>query len=133
MTAASLCGSSKKKKEDDGGSNGSFMGNMNEILTFLPALSSRHERRCQRGCLRLLCYGSLLSAQMNPSGPDLATISRLQRPAQRHTQPLMKEVQISSRSTHMLPPHIRQLSVWQQEAITQIYVQKSKGSHLNLL
>lgn len=36
-------------------------------------------RRCQRGCLRLLWYGSSLSAQMNPSGSDLATISQLQR------------------------------------------------------
>lgn len=35
-------------------------------------------RRCQRGCLRLLWYGSFLSAQMNPAGPDLATISQLQ-------------------------------------------------------
>lgn len=43
-------------------------------------------------------------------------------------QPLMKEVQISSRSTLMLPLHIRQLFVWQQEAITQIYVQKTKGN-----
>ena len=43
-------------------------------------------------------------------------------------QPLMKEVQIRSRCTLMLPPHIRRLSVWQQEAITQIYVQKTKGN-----
>lgn len=44
--------------------------------TFLAALSSRHERRCQRACPRLLWYASLLSAQMNPSGSDLATISQ---------------------------------------------------------
>lgn len=66
-------------------------------------------------------------SQMNPSGSDLATVNQLQRRA--HSL-LMKEVQISSGSTHMLPPHIRQLSVsvWQQEAIAQIYVQKTKGS-----
>lgn len=40
----------------------------------------------------------------------------------------MKEVHISSSSTHMLPPHIRQLSVRQQEAITQFHVQETKDS-----
>lgn len=34
-------------------------------------------KRRQRGCLRLFWYGSPLSVQMNPAGPDLATISYL--------------------------------------------------------
>lgn len=34
-------------------------------------------KRCQRSCLRLFWYGSPLSVQMNPAGPDLATISYL--------------------------------------------------------
>lgn len=42
-----------------------------------------------------------------------------------NAKPLMKKVQISWRSTLMLPLHIRQLSVWQQEVIAQIYVHKA--------
>jgi len=96
-------------------------GYVHEIL-HSTQLNQAGMRRCQRGRLRLLWYGSLLSAQMNPFW---LWPGNHQAPPTLSSQPLMKKVQISSRSTHMLPLHIRQLPVWQQEAIAQIYVQKA--------
>lgn len=88
--------------------------------TFLTALSGRHETMSERPPEAALVRFTLISTDE----PCWLWPGNRQAAPTQSTQPLMTEVQISGRSTHMVPIHIRRLSVWQQEAVAQIYVHK---------
>lgn len=95
--------------------------------TFLTALSGRHETMSERPPEAALVRFTLISTDE----PCWLWPGNRQAAPTQSTQPLMTEVQISGRSTHMVPLHIRQLSVWQQEAVAQIYVHKTTD-HFNV-
>lgn len=92
------------------------------LFSCLPCLSVGGQRTCQRRCIpvgsivqpggdvtedacpRLLCWGSVLSAQMDPVGPDLATISQPQ-----HQVLEWKKSRSAMEALTKPPLHIRRL------------------------
>lgn len=63
---------------------------------------------------------------MNPSGSDLATVSQPQNTER--TASNERSADQEQEHSHAASHTLGQLSVWQQEAITQIYVQKNNSN-----
>lgn len=95
--------------------------------TFLSAQSGRHERISERPPEAALVWFTLICTDE----PFWLWPGNHQAPLTLSPQPLMKKVQISCRSTHMLPLHIRQLSVQTQEANAQMCILEATA-HFNI-